>query len=328
MKATVRIEAITDSSLEEAAALIQAGQLVAFPTETVYGLGADATNDQAVARIFEAKGRPDFNPLIVHVKDLEQARLHAVFGKTGTRLAQKFWPGAMTFVLQRSKKSNVSQLASAGLETVAVRSPIHPAAHRLLELATCPIAAPSANRSGYLSPTTAEHVAEDLGETVTLILDGGPCLIGVESTIIDLSSANPFLLRPGGVPLEEVESEIGPLAVLNTPTVRAPGMLPNHYAPNTPIHLNARHCQENEALLAFGPKPIAGAKVMQNLSPKNDLVEAAGNLFAMLHTLDASGCSAIAVMPIPEHALGLTINDRLRRAASLGHGKDNEQKLR
>jgi len=324
MKATVRIEAITDSSLEEAAALIQAGQLVAFPTETVYGLGADATNDQAVARIFEAKGRPDFNPLIVHVKDLEQARRHAVFGKTGTRLAQKFWPGPMTFVLQRSKESNVSQLASAGLETVAVRSPIHPAAHRLLELATCPIAAPSANRSGYLSPTTAEHVAEDLGETVTLILDGGPCLIGVESTIIDLSSTNPFLLRPGGVPLEEIESEVGPLAMLNTPTVRAPGMLPNHYAPNTPIHLNARHCQENEALLAFGPKPIAGAKVMQNLSPKNDLVEAAGNLFAMLHTLDASGCSAIAVMPIPEHELGLTINDRLRRAASVGRGSEGQ----
>ena len=324
MKANARIETITDSSLEEAAALIRAGQLVAFPTETVYGLGADATNDQAVARIFDAKGRPDFNPLIVHVKDLEQARRHAVVGKTGTQLVQKFWPGAMTLVLQRSKISSVSQLASAGLETVAVRSPIHPAAHRLLELATCPIAAPSANRSGYLSPTTAEHVAEDLGENVTLILDGGPCSIGVESTIIDLSSGNPYLLRPGGVPLEEIECEVGPLGALDTSVVRAPGMLPNHYAPNTPIRLTASHCQENEALLAFGPNPIAGAKITENLSPKNNLVEAAGNLFAMLHKLDASGCSTIAAMPIPEHALGLTINDRLRRAASLGEGSEGQ----
>ena len=324
MKATARIKAITDASREEAAALIRAGQLVAFPTETVYGLGADATNDQAVARIFEAKGRPDFNPLIVHVKNLEHARHHAVFGKTGTRLAHKFWPGAVTFVLKRSTKTNVSQLASAGLETVALRSPIHPAAHRLLDLAECPVAAPSANRSGYLSPTTAEHVAEDLGETVTLILDGGPCPIGVESTIIDLSSENLFLLRPGGIPLEEIESEVGPLAKLNTPTVRAPGMLPNHYAPNTPIRLNASHCKENEALLAFGPKPIVGAKITENLSPKNNLVEAAGNLFAMLHTLDASGCSAIAIMPVPEHDLGLTINDRLRRAASIGRGSKGQ----
>ena len=315
MSTAARVETITESSLEEAAALIRAGQLVAFPTETVYGLGADATNDQAVARIFEAKARPQFNPLIVHVRDLKQADCHTVFDETATRLSAKFWPGALTFVLPRRTGSNVSKLVSAGLDTVAVRSPVHPAACRLLELAKCPVAAPSANRSGYLSPTTADHVVEDLGEAITLVLDGGPCSIGVESTIIDLSTKPPSLLRPGGIPSEEIEAELGPLQLAGSETILAPGMLANHYAPATPIRLNAQHCRSDDALLAFGPNPVVGAKVTENLSPKGNLVEAAGNLFAMLHTLDVEGCTTIATMSVPEYGLGLAINDRLRRAA-------------
>ena len=316
MSTTARVETITESSLEEAAALIRAGQLVAFPTETVYGLGADATNDRAVARIFKTKARPQFNPLIVHVRDLKQAECHTVFDEPATRLAAKFWPGALTFVLPRRTGSNVSKLVSAGLDTVAVRSPVHPAARRLLELAKCPVAAPSANRSGYLSPTAADHVAEDLGKEITLILDGGPCPIGVESTIIDLSTKPPSLLRPGGIPSEKIEAELGPLQLAGSGKILAPGMLANHYAPATPIRLNAQHCQADEALLAFGPNPVVGAKVTENLSPKGNLVEAAGNLFAMLHTLDMAGCTTIATMSVPEYGLGFAINDRLRRAAS------------
>ena len=193
MSTAPRVETITEASLQEAAKLIRAGELVAFPTETVYGLGADATNDHAVARIFEAKGRPQFNPLIVHVNDLKQAHLHAMFDKHANQLAKKFWPGALTFVLPSRPGSNVSKLACAGLETVAVRAPMHPVARRLLELAKCPVAAPSANRSGHLSPTTGDHVAQGLGADVAMVLDGGPCLIGVESTIIDLSTKPPSM---------------------------------------------------------------------------------------------------------------------------------------
>ncbi len=316
MSAAPRVETITEASLQEAARLIQAGELVAFPTETVYGLGADATNDHAVARIFEAKGRPQFNPLIVHVNDLKQAHLHAMFDKQAHQLAEKFWPGALTFVLPSRPGSSVSKLACAGLETVAVRAPMHPVARRLLELAKCPVAAPSANRSGHLSPTTARHVAEDLGADITLVLDGGPCLIGVESTIIDLSRTPPSLLRPGGIPSEDIAAELGELDIGNAKSIRAPGMLTNHYAPVTPVRLNAQDCKDSEALLAFGPTPIPDARVSVNLSPTGDLVEAASNLFAMLHMLDATDCTAIVAMSVPEQGLGLAINDRLRRAAA------------
>ena len=316
MSTAPRVETITEASLQEAARLIRAGELVAFPTETVYGLGADATNDHAVARIFEAKGRPQFNPLIVHVNDLKQAHLHATFNKQANQLAEKFWPGALTFVLPSRPGSSVSKLACAGLETVAVRAPMHPVARRLLELAKCPVAAPSANRSGHLSPTTARHVAEDLGADIALVLDGGPCLIGVESTIIDLSRTPPSLLRPGGIPSEDIAAELGEFDIGNAKSIRAPGMLTNHYAPVTPVRLNAQDCKDSEALLAFGPKPIPDARVSANLSPTGDLVEAASNLFAMLHMLDATGCTAIVAMSVPEQGLGLAINDRLRRAAA------------
>ena len=316
MSTAPRVETITEASLQEAAKLIRAGELVAFPTETVYGLGADATNDHAVARIFEAKGLPQFNPLIVHVNDLKQAHRHAIFDKHANQLAEKFWPGALTFVLPSRPGSSVSKLARAGLKTVAVRAPIHPVARRLLELAKCPVAAPSANRSGHLSPTTARHVAEDLGADITLVLDGGPCLIGVESTIIDLSRTPPSLLRPGGIPSEDIAAELGELDIGNAKSIRAPGMLTNHYAPVTPVRLNAQDCKDSEALLAFGPTPIPDARVSANLSPTGDLVEAASNLFAMLHMLDATDCTAIVAMSVPEQGLGLAINDRLRRAAA------------
>ena len=305
--------------MEEAASLLRAGQLVAFPTETVYGLGADARNDIAVARIFEVKGRPDFNPLIVHIKDLKQANSYAVVEDITAQVADKFWPGPLTLVIPRRPHSTISRLASSGLNTVALRAPGHPTARRLLELSGCPIAAPSANFSGTLSPTTADHVANSLGKDVPLILDGGPCSIGVESTIIDCSVTPPSLLRPGGVSVEEIEKEIGPLDVPSESTVRAPGMLANHYAPTTPVRINAQECQANEGLLAFGPNPVSGAKTTKNLSPTGDLVEAAANLFAMLHALDAENCITIATMPIPEYGLGLAINDRLRRASFEGH---------
>ena len=301
--------------MEEAASLLRAGQLVAFPTETVYGIGADARNDLAVARIFEIKNRPQFNPLIVHIKDLKQANSYAVFGDISTQAAEKFWPGPLTLVLPRRPHSNISRLASAGLNTVALRAPGHPTARQLLKLASCPVAAPSANLSGNLSPTTPHHVSKSLGDNVQLILDGGPCSIGIESTIIDCSVTPPCLLRPGGVPVEEIEKEIGPLAVPSESTVRAPGMLANHYAPATPVRLNAHKCQTNEGLLAFGPNPVSGAKITKNLSPTGDLVEAAANLFAMLHALDTENCTTIATMPVPGYGLGLAINDRLRRAA-------------
>jgi L-threonylcarbamoyladenylate synthase len=315
---TTRIKSITETSMKEAASLLQAGELVVFPTETVYGIGADARNDLAVAHIFEVKGRPQFNPLIIHVLDLEQASSYAVFEDVATQIAEQFWPGPLTLVLPRRPHSNISRLASAGLNTVAVRAPRHPAARRLLELANCPVAAPSANLSGNLSPTNPHHVSKSLEDDVPLILDGGPCSVGVESTIIDCSVTPPSILRPGGIPVEQIEKKIGALGAPNLHTIRAPGMLINHYAPTTPIRLNARECQTGEGLLAFGPNPINGAKITKNLSQSGDLVEAAANLFAMLHTLDAASCTTIATMPIPDYGLGLAINDRLRRAAFEG----------
>ena len=308
-----RVGPVTDESVNEAAAILRAGGLVAFPTETVYGLGADATNDRAVARIFEAKQRPEFNPLIVHVPNLEAARAHAIFDVRSQRLADRFWPGALTLVLARREGSDLSLLVSAGLDTVALRCPAHEIARRLLAAAGRPVAAPSANRSGRISPTTASHVADDLGDAVDLILDGGPCPIGVESTIVDVTGDTPLLLRPGGVTREAIESEIGSLGTPDDASVRAPGMLASHYAPRAPLRLNAQDAAPGEVLLAFGPDAPAGAV---NLSASGDLVEAAANLFAMLRDLDDAEPGAIAVMPVPEHGLGVTINDRLARAAA------------
>ncbi len=308
-----RVVPVSDESVTEAAAILSAGGLVAFPTETVYGLGADATDDRAVARIFEAKQRPEFNPLIVHVADTDAARAHANFDERSQRLVALFWPGALTVVLARREDSELSLLVSAGLDTVALRCPAHGVAQRLLAAAGRPVAAPSANRSGRISPTTAQHVADEMGDAVDLILDGGPCPVGVESTIVDVTGEAPLLLRPGGVTREAIESEIGPLTVPVDATVRAPGMLASHYAPRAPLRLNADDAAPGEVLLAFGPDAPAGAV---NLSASGDLVEAAANLFAMLRGLDGAEPRAIAVMPVPEHGLGVAINDRLARAAA------------
>lgn len=307
-------------SLAEAARLIQAGELVAFPTETVYGLGADATNARAVAKIFEAKGRPRFNPLISHVANAAEAQRFVVWNETADRLAAKFWPGPLTLVLPRSIGSEIALLTTAGLDSVAIRVPAHPMALGLIRAAGCPIAAPSANRSGAVSPTRAEHVAESLGGRVSLILDGGPCSVGVESTVLDLTGETPTLLRPGGATREAIEAVIGPIALSHVlPTGNAarksPGQLASHYAPSRPVRLEASSVAPDEGLLAFGT-PLPGARLTLNLSPSGDLTEAAATLFAQLRALDRPEIARIAVMPIPHAGLGLAINDRLRRAAT------------
>jgi L-threonylcarbamoyladenylate synthase len=302
------------NSIAIAADLIRAGRLVAFPTETVYGLGGDATNGEAVASIFEAKGRPHFNPLIVHLPDMDAARQIGEFGEAAETLAQRFWPGPLTLVVRRRTDSRLSELVSAGLDTVALRVPAHAGAHALLVAAGRPIAAPSANRSGKVSPTTAQHVAEELGDAVAMILDGGPCEVGVESTVLDLSGDAPVLLRPGGVPLEELEQALGRKVEIAQAgaAIASPGMLESHYAPGLPLRLEAEGAKPGEALLGFGP--TAGATL--NLSEAGDLREAAANLFAMLRALDRPEFNGIAVMPIPEEGLGRAINDRLKRAAA------------
>ena len=296
---------------------LASGRLVAFPTETVYGLGADATSDRAVAAIFAAKKRPRFNPLIVHVPGLEEAEALARFDGRARRLAKRFWPGPLTLVLPRQDDCPVSLLASAGLATLAIRVPRHPVAQNLLARFGRPVAAPSANPSGRLSPTSAAHVAASLGDAVALVLDGGPTQIGLESTIVDLSATVPALLRHGGLPSEEIEALTGPLAGPDvTQRPKAPGMLESHYAPHLPLRLDAHRPKTDEAFLAFGPIAAEGGRLTLNLSPEGDLVEAAANLFAFLHRLDESGAAAIAVMPVPERGLGRAINDRLRRAAA------------
>ena len=313
-------------SIEAAARLICEGELVAFPTETVYGLGGDATNERAVAKIFEAKGRPQFNPLISHVLDASEARRLVQWNDIAERLAIHFWPGPLTLVLPRTKESPVALLATAGLDTVAVRAPAHPMAQALIRAAGRPLAAPSANRSGAISPTRAEHVAESLGNRVKLILDGGPCAVGLESTVLDLTTATPTLLRPGGATREAIEAVIGKVALSDAlPSGEAPhkspGQLASHYAPSRPVRLEATQPRDGEVLLGFGRR-ARGATL--NLSPSGDLTEAAANLFAMLRALDRPGVRGIAVMPIPQTGLGLAINDRLRRAAaddgSVGQG--------
>jgi L-threonylcarbamoyladenylate synthase len=297
--------------------LLRAGRLVAFPTETVYGLGGDATSDDSVAAIFAAKGRPLFNPLIVHLSRADQAERFAQIDSRAALLMQRFWPGPLSLVLRRAPRCPISLLASAGLDTLALRVPAHPLALELFRLADRPIAAPSANRSGRVSPTTADHVISELDGHIAAVLDGGPCRVGVESTVVDLSGKTPLLLRPGGVATEELEALLGPLAAPSPEDApRAPGMLASHYAPSLPLRLNATTVDAGEALLAFGPDTPSGAAEISWLSKSGDVQEAAANLFAMLRALDRAPFTAIAVMPIPEPGLGRAINDRLRRAAT------------
>jgi L-threonylcarbamoyladenylate synthase len=343
----------TEAAILRAAGLLRGGDLVAFPTETVYGLGGDATSDPAVAAIFAAKGRPRFNPLIVHVPGLVEAEAFALFDARGQCLAERFWPGPLTLVLPRRPTGGVSLLVSAGLDTVAVRVPAHPVAQNLLRAAGRPVAAPSANRSGRISPTTAAHVwaefsapdndpraaadaagpllSRNAGEgsrgrrptageaaVLAMILDGGACSIGIESTVLDLSGAKPVLLRPGGITLDELVEILGPVeaAPADAGAPRSPGRLPSHYAPELPVRLDAADARPREALLAFGLNAPPGFAEVLFLSQRGDLAEAAANLFAMLRRLDRPEFSGIAVMPIPERGLGRAINDRLRRAAA------------
>jgi L-threonylcarbamoyladenylate synthase len=305
------------ADIARAAEILKAGGLVGFPTETVYGLGADATDDTAVARLFAAKGRPRFNPLISHIAGTAEARALAVFDRRAEILAEAFWPGPLTLVLPRAAGCPVCLLASAGLASLALRVPAHPIARALIEAAGRPLAAPSANRSGAISPTTAAHVRDSLGDRLDAVLDGGPTRIGIESTVIDLTGDVARLLRPGGVARAAVEALLGPLAAPPAGEApRAPGLLASHYAPRLPLRLEARRAGPGEALLAFGPDVLPGAALTLNLSESRDLTEAAANLFAHLHALDRPPLSGIAVMPIPEHGLGEAINDRLRRAAA------------
>ncbi len=300
------------------------GGLVAFPTETVYGLGADAANAAAIARLYQAKGRPAFNPLIAHVGDLAAARRLGRFGAQAMALAQAFWPGPLTLVVPKTEDCPVAELATAGLDTVEIRVPAHPLAQAILKAFGGAVVAPSANLSGHVSPTTAAHVAADLSGRIDLIVDGGAVEVGVESTILGCFDA-PMLLRPGGVPREAIERVLElrlqqPPADTNSETAQplAPGMLASHYAPRTKVRLDAEHIEEGEALLGFGlPLPPGADRAMaaMNLSARGDLHEAAAHLFGYLRALDALQARTIAVMPIPGEGLGEAINDRLRRAA-------------
>jgi L-threonylcarbamoyladenylate synthase len=311
-------ECLTPADLDRAASLLRAGELVAFPTETVYGLGADATSDRAVAQIFAAKDRPRFNPLIIHVIDRAAAERLVIFDDRAYRLAERFWPGPLTLVLPRRPDCPVSLLASAGLDSLAVRVPAHPLPRALIRAAGRPIAAPSANRSGRLSATTAAHVLEELDGRLAAVLDGGACRVGLESTVLDLTTATPRLLRPGAITPEELASIVGPLehAGVDETAPRSPGMLASHYAPSLPLRLEASTVEPREALLAFGRTAPAGAREVRWLSRSGDLKEAAANLFAELRAVDRPEFTGIAVMPIPDEGLGLAINDRLRRAAA------------
>jgi L-threonylcarbamoyladenylate synthase len=304
------------AGISAAAEILRGGGLAAFPTETVYGLGADATNGKAVAGIFAAKGRPRFNPLIVHVKDESQAAEFASFSALASALAHAFWPGPLTLVLPRRANCRLSLLVSAGLNTVALRAPGNKIAQELIEKTGVPIAAPSANTSGKISPTTAAHVAADLGDRAGIILDGGKTEIGIESTIIGFTADKPVLLRPGGLAREAIERIAGPLAVPQSGVISSPGQMASHYAPHAALRLNAARPEPEEALLAFGPDVPPTDNLVLNLSPAGDPVEAAANLFAMLHALDDAGMTRAAVMPIPDAGLGEAINDRLKRAAA------------
>lgn len=312
-----------------AADCLARGGLVAFPTETVYGLGADAANGEAIARLYAAKGRPSFNPLIAHVADIAQAEECAEFDATAKQLAAAFWPGPLTLVLPKRPACRISELATAGLDTIALRAPDHHVAQDILEAFGRPIVAPSANRSGHVSPTIAGHVLADLRGRIDLIVNGGPTSIGVESTIVACRAGRVVMLRPGGVAREAIERLLGRALDADTEGLAAespestapiaPGMLSSHYAPRTPMRLDASSVRPGEALLAFGPARIAGADeavAILNLSERGDVIEAAANLFAHLRHLDGMGASCIAATPVPNEGLGEAINDRLRRAAA------------
>lgn len=312
--------AATAAGIAEAAAALCAGRLVAFPTETVYGLGAMATDAAAIARVFAAKGRPAHNPLILHVADVRLAARFAILDARAERLAEVFWPGPLTLVLPLRSDTGIAPAATAGLDTVAVRVPSHPIAQALLRAVAGPVAGPSANRSGQVSPTTTEHVLTDLDGLIDIVLDAGSVTIGIESTVLDLSRPDTCrILRPGSVTRPAIEQVLGPLAdvdAVDTGPLRSPGLLARHYAPRTPLRLDAIDVQADEALLAFGPEPLPGAACTLNLSPSGDLQEAAHNLYAMLRALDARGARRIAVMKLPAAGLGEAIADRLRRAAT------------
>jgi L-threonylcarbamoyladenylate synthase len=320
-----RRSASEPDAIGAAARILAGGGLVAFPTETVYGLGADATNAAAVAKLYAAKGRPAFNPLIAHVADAAAARRLAIFDAAADALAAAFWPGPLTLVLPKAPTCPVADLATAGLDTIAVRVPAHGIAHALIATFGGPVVAPSANRSGHVSPTTADHVMADLAERVDLVLDGGPTSVGVESTIVACVGGGVTLLRPGGVPREAIERVLGrkvdetPAAAEDDEAPLAPGMLASHYAPRATLRLDATEVRPGESLLAFGPAAPPGAEraaMTLNLSARGDLIEAAANLFSHLRALDRAGVARIAVMPIPRAGLGEAINDRLARAAA------------
>ena len=310
----------TPEAIRQAAQALARGDIVAFPTETVYGLGANALDARAVAKVFAAKERPRFNPLIVHVPDLAAAELYAVITDTARLLAEAFWPGPLSLVLQKRPACGIADLVSAGLDTIALRAPAHPVAQALLAEVKLPIAAPSANHSGRVSPTTAAHVQAELGELPAMILDGGPCPLGIESTVVSVIGLEPGLLRPGALPREAIELVLGrPLARAKANHRGAsPGQLAIHYAPATPLRLNVTRPEAGDALLAFGPDTPDFDGPTRNLSRQGDLNEAAAKLFATLRELDQMGATAIAVMPIPAHGLGEAINDRLQRAANRG----------
>jgi L-threonylcarbamoyladenylate synthase len=324
-KVATRVLPADATAIAQAARALAAGALVAFPTETVYGLGADATNGEAIARLYAAKGRPRFNPLIAHVVGLEAARRLAQFRPDALRLAQAFWPGPLTLVLPKAPGCVVAELATAGLDSIAVRVPDHPVAQKILAALGRPVVAPSANRSGHVSPTAAAHVLADLDGRIDLIVDGGATAVGVESTIVACLD-EPALLRPGGLPRETIERALGrPLADAVATSADAgerplaPGMLASHYAPRTRLRLDAGRVEAGEALLAFGPALAVGAgnaAQVLNLSARGDVIEAAANLFSHLRALDAAGATAIAAMPVPHDGLGEAINDRLKRAAA------------
>jgi L-threonylcarbamoyladenylate synthase len=314
-------------AIDTAAAALRAGEVVAFPTETVYGLGADALNERAVARVFAIKNRPRFDPLIVHLPDKEAVPQYAVaIDERATALMEQFWPGPLTLVLR--KRPIIPDLVTAGLATVALRVPAHPVALALLRAVETPIAAPSANPFGYISPTTAIHVQEMLGDVIGLVLDGGPCTVGIESTVCALTEDEAIILRPGGVTIEEIEAVIGSvtLASSSRPDARSPGTLPRHYSPRVPLMLLAPGERiprprpgERVGLLLLKPRlDVGGYTVVETLSRDGNLLEAAVNLFAALRRLDSSGLERVVVEPVPEHGLGRAIMDRLRRAAARG----------
>lgn len=304
------------AGIREAARILAAGGLVAFPTETVYGLGADARSRDAVRRVFRVKDRPPDHPLIVHVPDPEAAFAVGEADGRARALAERFWPGPLTLVLPRRTGAPVAPEVTGGRDGIAVRVPAHPVAQELLGAAGFPVAGPSANPHGRLSPTRAEHVRDDLGDAVDLVLDGGPAEVGLESTIVELGDGPPVLLRAGGIPVGDVERVTGPLLRPGPDEEpRAPGMLRRHYAPRTPLRLGAESPEPGEAFLAFGGVPDGAAGPALDLSPRRDLAEAAANLFRMLRELDRAGAARIAVAPVPAEGLGLAINDRLERAA-------------